>query len=120
MVDYAPTRAAQLVQQSAILAEIATKGNLDPETIAMAQKTIQHDLAFEALSREEVDALYQKLLEEVRHNQTTIPGFEQVELEVTPEMEAAARFLVGLLVDFWQVAPEFCQACSQRGTCQGG
>ena len=64
MVDYAPTSAAQLVQQSAVLAEMAAKGDLNPDTVAIVQKTIQHDLAFEALSREEVDALYEKLLED--------------------------------------------------------
>jgi hypothetical protein len=97
MVDYAPTSAAQLVQQSAVLAEMATKGDLNPDTVAIVQKTIQHDLAFEALSREEVDALYEKVLEGWRENQTDMPAFDQVELEVTPEMEAAAKFIVELL-----------------------
>jgi hypothetical protein len=96
MVDYAPTSAAQLVQQSSILAEMATKGDLNPDTVAIVQKTIQHDLAFEALSREEVDALYKKLIEDHPQYQD-IPSFDQVELEVTPEMEAAARFMVELL-----------------------
>jgi hypothetical protein len=96
MVDYAPTCAAQLVQQSAILAEMATKGDLNPDTVAIVQKTIQHDLAFEALSREEVDALYEKLLKEYPQY-SDIPSFDQVELEVTPEMEAAAKFIVELL-----------------------
>jgi hypothetical protein len=96
MVDYAPTSAAQLVQQSAILTEMAARSDLDPETVALAQQTLQHDLAFEALSREEVDALYQKLIED--HPQySDIPSFDQVELAVTPEMDAAAKFLVDLL-----------------------
>jgi len=97
MVDYAPASAAQLVQQSAILAEMSTKGDLNPDTVAIVQKTIQHDLAFEALSVEEVDALYNQLLADWQQNKTTIPDFGQVELEVTPEMEGAARFLVELL-----------------------
>jgi len=97
MVNYAPASAAQLVQQSAVLAEMAARSDLNPDTVAMAQKTIQHDLAFEALSREQVDALYQKLLEDYQQNQTTVPSFDQVELEITPEMEAAAKFLVELL-----------------------
>ena len=58
MVDYAPASAAQLVQQSSILAEWAARGELNPDTVAMAQKAIQHDLAFVALSRDEVDALF--------------------------------------------------------------
>jgi hypothetical protein len=97
MVNYVPTSATQLVQQSAILAEMAAKGDLNSDTVAMAQKTIQHDLAFEALSPEEVDALYEKLIADYQQSQTAIPDFEQVQLEVTPEMEAAARFLVELL-----------------------
>jgi hypothetical protein len=97
MVDYAPTSAAQLVQQSAILAEMTAKGNLNPDTVATVQKTIQHDLAFETLSREEVDALYEKLLDDYRKNNTDLPDFDQVELVVTPEMEAAAKFIVELL-----------------------
>jgi hypothetical protein len=96
MVDYAPTSAAQLVQQSAILADMATRSDLDPETVALAQQTLQHDLAFEALSREQVDALYQKLIEEYP-KYSDIPSFDHVDLAVTPEMEAAAQFLVDLL-----------------------
>jgi hypothetical protein len=97
VVDYAPTSAAQLVQQSGILAEMAAKGELNSDTVAMAQKAIQHDLAFEALSREEVDALYQKLVDEQQQNKTGFPAFDQVDLEITPEMEAAAKFIVELL-----------------------
>jgi hypothetical protein len=97
MVDYAPVSAAQLVQQSAVLVELAAKGDLNPDTVAMVQKTIQHDLAFEGLSREEVNALYEKLIADHQQNITDIPAFDQVELEVTPEMEAAAKFLVELL-----------------------
>jgi hypothetical protein len=76
---------------------MASKSEINPDTVAMVQQTIQHDLAFEALSREEVDALYEKLLNDNQQNITTIPTFDQVELEVTPEMEAAAKFLVELL-----------------------
>jgi len=97
MVDYAPASAAQLVQQSAVLAEMATKGDLNPDTVALVQQTIQHDLAFESLSREEVNALYEKLVHENQQTKTAIPDFDQVELEVTPEMEAASKFIVGLL-----------------------
>ena len=95
--NYAPTSAAQLVQQSAILAEMAARGELNTDTVAMAQKAIQHDLAFENLSPDEVNVLYKKLLDDRQQNKTGIPAFDQVELEITPEMEAAAKFLVGLL-----------------------
>jgi len=97
MVDYAPFSAAQLVEQSAVLADLAAKGNLNPETVAVVQKKIQHDLAFEALSQAEVDALYDRLLEESQQAQAAVPAFAQVELEVTPEIEAAARFIIELL-----------------------
>jgi hypothetical protein len=95
--NYAPTSAAQLVQQSALLAEMAAKGDLNADTVAMAQKAIQHDLAFESLSDDEVIALYKKLYNEHQQNKTEIPTFEQVELEATPEVEAAAKFLAELL-----------------------
>ena len=95
--NYAPTSAAQLVQQFAVLAEMAARGELNTDTVAMAQKAIQHDLAFENLSPDEVNVLYKKLLDDRQQNKTGIPAFDQVELEITPEMEAAAKFLVGLL-----------------------
>ena len=95
--NYAPTSAAQLVQQSSILAEMAAKGELNADTIALAQKAIQHDLAFEYLSDDEVIALYKKLLDEHQQKKNEIPTFEQVELEATPEVEAAAKFLAELL-----------------------
>lgn len=97
VVDYAPTSAAQLVQQSALLAEMAAKGDLNPDTVAVVQQTIQHDLAFEALAPAEVNALYDRLIKEWEQKQTAPPQFDQVELEVTPEMETAARFIVELL-----------------------
>ncbi len=96
-VDYAPTSAAQLVQQSSILAEMAVKGEINPDTVAMAQKAIQHDLAFETLSRDDLYALYEKVVAESDQNKTAIPSFDQVELEVTADMEAAAKFIVELL-----------------------
>jgi hypothetical protein len=96
-VDYAPTSAAQLLQQSSVLAEMAARSELNADTVAMAQKTIQHDLAFEALSPQEVNALYEQLLAEHQQDISTIPSFDQVELEVTPEMQVAAKFLVELL-----------------------
>jgi hypothetical protein len=97
MVNYAPTSAGQLVQQSTILAEMAEKGDLSPETVTLARETIEHDLAFEALSNEEVQALYQDLLDASPQGLGGIPGFDQVELATTPEMEAAAAYLVGVL-----------------------
>ncbi len=97
MVDYAPTSAEQLVRQAETLTDLAQTGNLDPDTVALARETIEHDLAFEALTYEEVSALYEKIIAEAQQNPSDIPPFEEVELTVTPEMEKAAQFLADVL-----------------------
>jgi len=59
---------------------------------------IREQLALQVLLGQEVDALYNRLFEEYPQY-SDIPSFDQLELEVTPEMEAAAQFLVDLLGD---------------------
>lgn len=99
VTNYVPESAEQLVQKSALLNELAIKGELNPNTIAIAQRTIQHDLAFEALTDEEINALYEKLIKESQQYNKEIPGFNQVELEITPDIEKAAQFITDLLTE---------------------
>ncbi len=97
MIDFAPTSAGQLVQQAAALEEMAAKGQLDPATVAQAQAVVEHDMAFVSLSADEQQALYAQVLQQAGNQYTNLPPFEEVELEVTPEMVEAARYLVNLL-----------------------
>ena len=97
MVDYAPTSADVLVQQSALLSEIAGQGNIDPETLAKAQAALEHDLAFYELSDEDVAALYESILAEAQNQGQSIPSFETLELEVSPDAREAAQFIITLL-----------------------
>ncbi len=99
MVDYAPTSADILVQQATTLGEIGNEGIIDTELLASAQAALEHDLAFYNLSEEEVSALYSSLIHEWQENQASMPGFEELELEVSPEVKTAAQFIINLLVE---------------------
>jgi hypothetical protein len=97
MVDYAPASAGILVQQSEVLGEIATGGTIDAEILAKAQAALEHDLAYYDLTEEELTSLYDRLVAEWQTQQTAIPGFEELELEITPEAKTAAQFIIDLL-----------------------
>lgn len=97
LVDYTPTSAQQLVQQAGILAELEAGDYIDQETLARAQAAIERDMAFMALPRAHVEALYDRLIE-AAGDTYTFPSFDEVELDVTPEAEEATRFLVALLL----------------------
>lgn len=99
MVDYAPASAGQLVQQSAVLAEMADDIQLDPDTVAVAHQAIERDLAFEALTDQEVQALYQTIIDESNQGQKPAPSFDEAVLDITPEAQKAAQFLVDLLTE---------------------
>ncbi|MBI4731411.1 MAG: twin-arginine translocation signal domain-containing protein [Chloroflexi bacterium] len=96
IVDYAPVSAAILVQQSDVLGEIADESTIDPETLTKAQAALEHDMAFYALTDEEVSALYERLVTEWQ-SQQAVPAFEDLELEITPDAQAAAQFIINLL-----------------------
>jgi hypothetical protein len=99
MVDYAPESANNLVHQSEILNQIAVGSTIAPETIAKARTALEHDLVFYALSNADVQALYRRVLEAYRAPGETIPSFEELELTLTPDIKAAAQFLLDLLMD---------------------
>jgi hypothetical protein len=97
IVDYAPSSAGVLVRQSEILDQIASQGTVDPATLAGAQAALEHDMAFYDLSDAEVQALYERLIQESQVGGQPIPSFEALQLELTPDARDAARFILELL-----------------------
>jgi hypothetical protein len=98
LVDYAPVSSEQLTAQADLLAEMASQAGLDPTTVSQAQASIERDIAFLGLTSDERQALYDPLIQAANQG-ATIPPFDQVDLEITPEAREAARFLVGLLLE---------------------
>jgi hypothetical protein len=96
-VDYAPSSADVLVKQSEVLNQIAAQGTIDPAALAGAQAALEHDLAFYALNDEEVKTLYDRLARESQVGGQSIPSFEALQLELTPDAKDAAHFILDLL-----------------------
>jgi len=94
MPEYTPASSDQLARQSEILIEMAEKGKIEPDTVTQAQSVIERDIAFLGLTDEETQAFYERLSQAAE----PIYDFDKVEVEITPEAEAAARFLVDLLL----------------------
>jgi hypothetical protein len=97
IVNFAPVSAQLLLQQSAALSEITEDKNIDPETLAKTRAALEHDMAFYALTDEEVASLYDRLIIEWQSQQQSGPTFEELELEITPDSKAAAQFIISLL-----------------------
>jgi hypothetical protein len=97
LVNYAPVSAAVLVEQSAALSEIASQDIIDPQTLAKARAALEHDMAYYAMTDEEVASLYDRLLAEWQSRQQSTPAFEELDLEITPDAKAAAQFIISLL-----------------------
>jgi hypothetical protein len=97
IVDYAPVSASVLVQQSEILQELARKGTIDQQLLSKAQAALEHDMAYYALTDEELSGLYDRLVAEWERLGQAIPVFDEFDLEVTPEAQAAAQFIISLL-----------------------
>lgn len=96
--DYTPTSSDQLAQQVDLLDEIARQSDLDPATLAQAQSAIERDITFLNIPNDDLEALYEKLME-AAGNTLNYPSFDELELEITPETMEAARFLVELLIE---------------------
>jgi hypothetical protein len=94
---YAPAGADNLVVQSEALTQVAEGGTVAPETLRKIRQALEHDLAFYALTDEEVQDLYKRLLSEYGDPGETLPAFEDVEVDPTPEVKAAAAFLMEVL-----------------------
>lgn len=98
LVDYAPAGAASLIQQSDLLTGIADGSTIAPDTLAKAQKALEHDLAYYALTDAEVQALYDRMLAEYQESGGDIPSFGELELTLTPDVKAASEFLLAVLM----------------------
>lgn len=98
MIDFQPTSSAQLVQQAETLDGLAGSSDVPQETLTKAQAAIERDIAFLSLPSADVQALYDQLIE-AAGDKHTYPSFDELELDVTPEAAAAARFLVQLLIE---------------------
>jgi hypothetical protein len=96
IVNYAPVSADVLVKQSEVLSGLVTQGDINPQTLNNAQTAIEHDMAFYALTDTEVNSLYDHIIAEGQSQGP--PAFENVDLEVTPDAKAAARFIINLLI----------------------
>jgi hypothetical protein len=93
MPDYLPSARGQMMRQTDLLAEMATKGDLDPETVAQAQAALERDVAFLNLTEAERRAFYGT----IRTTDGVYPYYEDLDLEISPEAAEAARFLIALL-----------------------
>lgn len=98
IVSYTPTSADQLVQQASLLAGMAKRGDLEPDTVQRARAAIERDIAFLSLTSQETDELYQAL-QEAAGDSFRFPSFEDLALEIPVEAIQAARFLVDLLTE---------------------
>jgi hypothetical protein len=94
---YSPTSANVLIQQAAVLNQVAEGGTVDPTTLAKARAALEHDLSFYALSEEEVQHLYSQLLEDNQKTGQPMPSFEELSLKLTPEAKEATQFITDLL-----------------------
>ncbi len=95
---YATAGADDLVLQASVLGAVAEGGTIAPETLAKARAALEHDLAFYALTDEDVQALYARMLEEYNDPGESPPTFEELELTLTAEVRAAAQFLIEVLM----------------------
>ncbi len=95
--EYAPASAENLVQQADVLMQVASGGTIAPETVAKTQTALEHDLAFYALTDADVQALYDRLVEEYSDPGKAIPSFDEVELTLTPDAKEAAEFLLDVI-----------------------
>ncbi len=107
-------RAGQITHQADVLAEMAQNSELDPETVAQAQATLERDIALlrlsdeggrsgmeraiarSHLSDEQTWALYDRLAGSDPYD---LPRFDELGLEIPPEAAQAARFLIELLLE---------------------
>jgi hypothetical protein len=98
MPAYAPAGADDLVLQAAVLSTVAEGSTIAPGTLAKARAALEHDLAFYALTDEDVQALYARLLDEYGDSGESPPTFEDLELTLTEDVRAAAQFLIDVLM----------------------
>ncbi len=85
------------MNQSAALEQVAASGTIDPATLETARAALEHDLAWYALTDQEIQALYELLIEGQQTSSEPFPTFEAIPLDITPEAREAAQFILDLL-----------------------
>jgi hypothetical protein len=107
--DYTPASAENLVRQTEILNQVTAGSTIAPDTLAKARAALEHDLAFYALTDEDIRALYDQLVVEYGDPEDSMPTFEELELTLTADAKAAAQFLIDVLManDLGSAPPHF-------------
>lgn len=95
--EYGVEGSRDLARQAEILAEMAAQSDLDPQTVAEAQASIERDIAFLAMPAEEQQALINAVVE-AGGDSRDWPTLAELDLEIPPESMEAARILVELLL----------------------
>lgn len=96
--DYAIAGADDLVRQVDILDQVAAGSTIASDTLAKARAALEHDLAFYALTDADVQLLYDQLVAEYSGPGERMPAFEELQLTLTEEVRAAAKFLIDVLM----------------------
>lgn len=89
--------ASDLAQQADILADMAARSAIDPATVALAQASIQRDMAVLLLTDGDEKALIETLRQTVGEN-GLFPSLEELQLSISPDAVAAAALLVDVLL----------------------
>lgn len=93
-----PSDTAKLVvEQSRALGELAMQGDINPATLSRMQAALEQDFTYYTLSPEEVETLSKQLMTEREMNEKRSLSPFPPDMEISPEAQAAARFLVELL-----------------------
>lgn len=96
--EYRVEGSSDLARQAEILAEMAAQSDLDAETVAQAQASIERDIAFLTMSTEEQQALIDAVVQ-ASGDSMNWPTLAELDLEIPPESAEAARILMQLLLE---------------------
>jgi len=89
--------ASDLAHQADILAEMAQRSAIDPATVALAQTSIQRDMAILSLTDEDEKALIEALRQSAGES-GQYPPLQELQLDIPPEAVDAASLLVDILL----------------------
>lgn len=96
MIDFKITSSAELVMQAEVLEQMAQDSELDQTTVDVVKTAIERDMAFLAMSQADVQAFYDRILSST--GEGSVPSFDEVEIDRSPESIQAAQFLYDLLI----------------------
>jgi hypothetical protein len=97
IVDYYPASAQTLIQQAELLSRLSAQNNVDASTLEKVRLALEHDLAFYALTSQEVGQLYDRLIRDYMDHGTPVPAFQDLQLALTPDVTTATEFIINLL-----------------------